>query len=140
MAIFFSYLSCVHTNPSPLDIPYTPSFLPCALICLRQTPATLSLMPVLFPACFDSSVSVIYLLHRSDHVTRLLKMFQLLPTAFTMKTKLADVIHTGTSVTCPLSAFSGLFLTIPPCALYSFFQLPGGTRSFPDFFHRSTHL
>ena len=50
---FIFYLSivcvCVHTNPSPLDIPYTPSFLPCALICLSQTIAILSLMFVLFP-------------------------------------------------------------------------------------------
>ena len=89
---------------------------------------------------FDSSVSVICLLHRSDHVTRLLKIFQLLPTAFIVKTKLADMIHTGTSMTCPLSVFSGLFLTIPHCALYSFFQLPGDTRSFPDFCYSSTHL
>ena len=89
---------------------------------------------------FDSSISGICLLHKFDHVTRLLKIFQLLPIAFTVKTKLADMIYTRTSMTCPLSVLSGLFLTIPHSASYSFFQLPGGTRSFPDFCYCSTHL
>ena len=54
-------------------------------------------------------------------------MFQLLPTAFTVKTKLADVIHTGTSVTCPRLLSLACFLpshTAPYIPSSSFQAVP----------------